>query len=168
MIACTSCAVGDQLRIGNGRRRHLEGRLIGRIDRPVGRDQHAERFLRAPNRQARLFDARVVSRHFLLRAQRIQAAADAALVALIGVLVVRLRVVARPLVQLEDAAPGDDREVAFSAATATARRASSAARTETSTSSSAWLRSAQRTGVSSGTLSPAVVTVCVRGLMLVP
>src|SRR5688572_24170786 len=41
-------------------------------------------------------------------------------------------------------------------------------RSETKTSSSAWLRSAQRTGVSSGTLSPAVVTVCVRGLMLVP
>ncbi len=53
-------------------------------------------------------------------------------------------------------------------AIATARRAWSASRSDTSTSSSAWLRSAQRTGVSSGTLTPPVVTVCVRGLMLVP
>src|SRR5688572_13986631 len=48
------------------------------------------------------------------------------------------------------------------------RRASSAVRSETATWSAAWLRSARLTGASSGTDTPVVESVCVRGVILVP
>ncbi len=79
-------AVHHELRIGNGRRWHLEGRLSRRVDRPIGRDQHTQRLLSTADRQARVFDARLVAGDLQLRAQGIEAAADAALVALIRVL----------------------------------------------------------------------------------
>src|SRR5688572_14134117 len=53
-------------------------------------------------------------------------------------------------------------------ASAMVRRASSAVRSDTATWSAAWFRSALLTGASSGTVSPAVDSVCVRGVMLLP
>ena len=47
----------NELRIGDAIRRELEHWFVGGVHRSVGRHQHTERFLGAPQRQARIFDA---------------------------------------------------------------------------------------------------------------
>src|SRR5206468_12242537 len=88
------------------RRRFGRGGEIGfvrGIDRAVRRNQDAERLLRAPHGKPRFFDSRLVAGELLLRAKRVQPAANPALEALVRIVVVRLRVVAGAFVQLLDA-----------------------------------------------------------------
>ena len=89
----------------------VERRLVDRVHRAVGDDQHAERFLRPIQRQRRVFDQPLVRRQLLLRAQRVQAAARPLLLELGRQIEMRPRRVARAVVPLEDAALRDDAQV---------------------------------------------------------
>ena len=96
---------------GRGVRRQIERRLVGRIDRAVGDEQHAERLLRAIHGQRGGLDQPLERRQLLLRPQRVQAAAGPLLLELGREIEVRPRGVARAVVAFEDAPPRDDAQV---------------------------------------------------------
>ena len=126
-------APGQPLIAGRGSPHDLERRLAGRVDRSVGREQHAERLLRAPQRQARGLEQHFVGRQLLRGAQLVQPAAGAALQPRPRVVHVRPRVLARAQVDVDLPLLRDDREVRLSrwpARSAAASRSRPAARCE--------------------------------------
>ena len=94
-------------------RRHGEDRLVGRIHRAVGDEQHAERLLRAIHAPRRAdLDQPLVGRQLLLRAQRVQPAARALLVRARVARSKCARATSRARsVGLDHAPPRDDRQV---------------------------------------------------------
>ena len=84
-------AIGDPPElIGN-----VENRVVHCVNRSVSAHEHAKRLLRQLNQELRFLDACLVAQKLLLGAQRVQAAAKAALQALVGEIEMRFGVVAR-------------------------------------------------------------------------
>jgi hypothetical protein len=117
LLGCEQLEVGPLQHEARRRRRRVraggngEVGLVGRVHRAVGQQQHAERFLRAVDRQLRRFDEHLVDGQLLLRAEQVQAAARAARLELARQIEVLAGRVARSDVAFRDAPHREDREV---------------------------------------------------------